>query len=147
MKIGDVYPSRYLAADNDIPEEGNRILTIDRVEVETLGQGKDAEDKPVAYFKETDKGLVLNKTNWNLIVGALKLDDSDDWVGRKIALYSTDVQFGNETKRGIRVMSKAPKGAAANGNAKPEPAAIGAPAKSKPAPAEREPGEDDDIIF
>jgi len=123
--MNDVYPSKYLAADSDVPEEGQLIVTFDRVEVETLGQGADAEDKPVAYFRETKKGLVINKTNWIQFAKILDSDDSDDWIGRKVALFSTDVSFGKEMKRGIRVSSKLPKGAAPR---QPEPAAVGAPA-------------------
>lgn len=125
MKMNDVYPSKYLAADSDVPEEGQLVVTIDEVKVERLGQGNDAEDKPVAYFKETKKGLVLNKTNWTQIAKVLGADDSDDWINRRIALFSTDVTFGSEMKRGIRVSGKAPKGAAPR---QPEPAAVGAPA-------------------
>jgi len=122
--MNDVYPSRYLAADADVPEEGQLIVTFEKIEIEELGQGADAEDKPVAYFKETKKGLVLNKTNWAQIAKVLNADDSDDWIGRKIALFSTDVSFGKEMKRGIRVSGKLPKGAAPKLS---EPAPVGAP--------------------
>lgn len=112
MRMNDAYPSKYLKADADVPEEGFLVLTIKTVEMEEIGQGTDAQDKPVIYFRETQKGLVLNKTNWGLIAKALGSDDTDTWEKRKIALYSTDVQFGKDMTRGIRVNSKAPKSAA-----------------------------------
>lgn len=110
MKPNDAYPSKYLKADFDVPEDGMLVLTILDIRLELIGQGKDAQNKPVIYFHETDKGLVLNKTNWKLIDQALGTDETDDWEGRKIALYSTDVQFGQDMTRGIRVSSKPPKG-------------------------------------
>jgi hypothetical protein len=118
MRMNDVFPSNYLKADTEVPEEGEVAVTISSVTMETLGQGKDSEEKPVIFFEEFDKGLVCNKTNWQMISRVCGSDDSDDWVGRRIALYSTDVQFGNEVTRGIRVRSKAPKASAG----KPAPA-------------------------
>lgn len=120
MKMNDAYPSNYLKADVDVPEVGNLTMTIDRVEMVTFGQGKDAQEKPVVYFRETEKGLVLNKTNWRLIAQALGDDDTDTWEGKKIALYSADVQFGQDMMRGIRVSSRAPK-IATRTVPKPEP--------------------------
>jgi hypothetical protein len=110
MRMNQAFPSAYLKADTDeVPEEGFTTLTIEEAKVERLGQGKDAEDKVVLYFRETRKGLVMNKTNWKTLTDLLGSDDTDDWEGRQIQLYSTDVQFGLETMRGIRIRSKLPK--------------------------------------
>jgi hypothetical protein len=122
MKIGDAFPSNYLKADEDVPEEGDLVVTVSRTEMATLGQGRDAKEKAVLFFKEVKKGLVLNKTNWQLIAKALGSDDTDDWEGRRIALYSTDVEFKGEFTRGIRVRAKEPK--PANGKTKPAKAAV-----------------------
>jgi hypothetical protein len=108
-KLSDAFPSKYLKADVDVPEEGTLPLTIRRVEFEEIGQGKDAADKLVVYFEEASKGLVLNKTNATTISGLLKSDDTDDWAGHKIALISADVQYGTEMMRGIRVSKRLPK--------------------------------------
>lgn len=124
MKMDDAYPSKYLKADVDVPEDGQVVMTIDRVTMELLGKGKDAQEKPVVYFLETEKGLVLNKTNWKLIGQALGNDDTDSWDGKKIALYSADVQFGEEMTRGIRVSSRAPR---VTTRPAPKPAPVAAP--------------------
>lgn len=148
MKFDDIYPSRYLKADTrEVPEEGTAVFTIDDVRVETLGQGKDAQKKPVLYFIETSKALVLNKTNFGLIARALGSDDTDYWTGRSIALYSADVQFGGEMTRGIRVVSKAPR---VSGSPTPtlRPLPIPAPAPAPvPATAPDPAGDDEECPF
>lgn len=109
MNINEAYPGKYLKADVDVPEDESLIVVIERVEMETVGQGDDADHKPVVYFKGMTKGLVLNKTNAHVIAKVLGSPDTDDWEGRKIALFSTDVQFGADMVRAIRVRSKSPK--------------------------------------
>jgi hypothetical protein len=114
MRIGDAFPSRYLKA-SDIPldEEGNSttlVLTIKDVKVETLGQGPDAQQKPVLYFHQTDKGLVCNKTNAKALTELFRTDDTDDWIGKKVGLFVADVQFKDEMVESIRIKKKAPTG-------------------------------------
>lgn len=111
MKMSTAFPSKYLAADTDVPdaEDGGLIVTISGCKRETLGNGKEAEDKPVLYFEETDKGLVLNKTNANTITDLMGTDETDEWEGRKIKLYAKDVEFQGKMTRGIRVSTRPPK--------------------------------------
>ncbi len=122
MNINTAFASRTLKAAD--VEDGDMILTIKTVVVETVGQGKDAEDKPHIYFNETDKALVLNKTNAG-VIAKLYGNDTDDWTGKQIALYAMDVQYGNEMVPGIRVRTKAPTSSAP---AKPAAAASKSPA-------------------
>jgi hypothetical protein len=114
MRIGDAFPSRYLKAD-DIPmdEDGNSttlVLTIKDVKVETLGQGPDAQQKPVLYFQQTDKGLVCNKTNAKTLTELFRTDDTDDWIGKKVGLFVAEVQFKDEMVSSIRIKKKTPTG-------------------------------------
>lgn len=102
MNINSAFPSKYLKADADVDEEGS-IFTIKNVKVENVGQGQKAEQKPVVYFDEVDKGLVLNKTNANFIVSITGADDTDEWKGHKIRLIATDVEYAGDLVRGIRV--------------------------------------------
>ena len=103
MNINSAFPSKYLKADADgITEEG-RVFTIKGVKVETIGQGAKAEQKPVLYFAEIEKGFCLNKTNANFIVSILGDDDTDTWKGQQIKLIATDVEYGGDLVRGIRV--------------------------------------------
>ena len=52
------------------------VLTIDRLEMEEM---QDGTRKPALHFQETDKGLVLNKTNGTTIA-ARPMADTDDWI-------------------------------------------------------------------
>jgi len=107
MNINTQFPSEYLKADGDIPDEGNLVVTMSHVEMKSIGQGADASMKPVLYFHETEKGLVLNKTNANTIQG-LYGAETDDWNGKRIALFSTEVDFQGKQTLAIRVRMKKP---------------------------------------
>jgi hypothetical protein len=113
-RIGDMYPSKWLKASDC--EDEDLVVTIDRVVEEEIGQQRDL--KWVLYFKELDKGLVLNKTNTTTIA-KLWGDNTDDWEGCQVTLYATEVQFQGDMVEAIRVRSKPPK---AKKPAKPTPA-------------------------
>jgi hypothetical protein len=117
-----MFPSNYLKASDF--EDGDSTLTIKRLDEETIGSGKEAKDVWVVYFREQEKGLVLNKTNSNVIAG-LYGDDTDDWKGKQVTLYETEVQFQDKMVPAIRIRSKPPKKAAA----KPVKAAVAEPAE------------------
>jgi hypothetical protein len=95
----EAFPSRFFKAA-DIPREG-LVLQIAKVEREKVGP--DQENKWVVYFKGQEKQLVLNGTNWDLTAAALREDDSDNWIGKKIELYATKTQFGSKLVDCIRV--------------------------------------------
>jgi len=104
MRSGDVFPSKYLKAE-ELDEDVQ--VTISRVVLEELEQ-KDGkkQEKPVCYFEEGPKGLILNKTNWALIAKQHG-DESDDWTGKKITLTTVDVDAFGDVVSAIRV--KPPK--------------------------------------
>ena len=106
MKISEMYPSRFLKAE-DFEEGQTFILTIASVGMEELGQGQKKETKPVAYFLETEKALVLNKTNANVIAQHLG-DDTEMWIGKKVAFTTIEVDSFGEIVRAIRVKTKQP---------------------------------------
>lgn len=136
-KLKEMFPSKYLRAADF--EDGDAVLTIERVEPDKVGMGKDAKDVWVVYFEGEDKGLILNKTNTNT-VAKLYGDDTDDWIGKPVTLFATEVQFQSEMVEAIRVRSKPPK----------RPVAKAAPAKAakaaEPGPSGDDDG-DDDVPF
>jgi hypothetical protein len=102
MKLGDAFPSKWLAAA-DIPDDGLNV-TIDSYDVQDVGQGDRKESKPVLYFRERDvKALVLNKTNAKVIERITGSDDLDDWKGHKITLVAREVEFQGDTVWAVRV--------------------------------------------
>lgn len=118
-RVSDMVPSKYLKAA-DVEE--SPVLTISHVKEETIGQGAQADKKWILFFEEEEKGLVLNRTNINTIAG-LYGDDTDDWEGKKITLFATQVDFQGKQVDAIRVRNKQPKTREAK------------PAKTEPAPA------------
>jgi len=58
--------------------------------------------KPVLHFQDLPQALVLNKTNFT----ALSLmfgEDTKDWIGAKLALYPSRVDFKGRTMPTIKV--------------------------------------------
>lgn len=110
MKIDSTFESKWLkAADVDEmadDETNTAVVAIDRIEVEEIGQ--DNQKKPVVYFKGIDVGLVLNKTNATTIKD-LYGNETDDWIGKRIGLFTTEVDYQGKQMLGIRVRLKAPK--------------------------------------
>jgi len=96
MQIGNAFPSQYLKA----ADLNNRqiAVTIDRIEMEEVGDGR----KPVVYFQNKEKGLVLNKTNAETIA-AIYGQETDDWGGGEIILYPTETDFQGKRVPAIRI--------------------------------------------
>lgn len=66
-------------------------------------RGGRSETRPVLRFKETEKKLVLCKTNTNSIAKVLGTEVRK-WIDKKITLYpDPSVRFGKEEVGGIRV--------------------------------------------
>lgn len=64
-------------------------LTISSAKLETLQDG----NKIVLDFENTDKRLVLNKTNANMICDLLGSRDAEQWIGSTITLRPDKTQL------------------------------------------------------
>ncbi len=97
MKIGSAFPSEYLKAAD---LQGRRVkVVISGLSHEEIGDGV----KAVLHFAGKDKGLVLNKTNANMIAEVLGSDETDDWQGATITLFPTKVEYQGKRVDAIRV--------------------------------------------
>jgi hypothetical protein len=105
VNINNAFPSKYLKS-GDLAD-GDLVMTIASVTEETVGQDENAETKPIVHFSETDKGMVLNKTN-ALTISNLYGPETDNWTGKKIQLFATEVGFQGKQTLAIRVRIKAP---------------------------------------
>ena len=101
--LNDMFPSKWLSAA-DLGDE-DLDVTIRKVSQEEITK---TEDKWVVWYEEVEKGMVLNKTNTKTISQLLGLD-TDDWYGKRITLFATEVDFQGETVLAIRVRKRAPK--------------------------------------
>lgn len=108
MKASDIFKGKSLKAEDIQGREP--IVTIESVSVQTFD---DNTSKPVIKFRNAEKQLVCNKTNWNAIVDITGLEDSDDWPGQKIRLVVAKVDFQGKRVPAIRVEDPNPRRAAA----------------------------------
>jgi hypothetical protein len=113
MKRDDVFPSKYLKAA-DLKGKPH-IVTIESALYETL-KGLDGNEnkKIVLYFKNTEKTLPLNATNFDGVCDATGCPDTEDWPGQRIELYPTRTTMGGKAVDCIRIRrpSSRPGGAA-----------------------------------
>lgn len=139
MNISQLKESRFLKKEDC----GQGILvTIKSVSQENVAkEGADPELKWCVHFGETEKPLVLNPTNAQLIAQVAKSEETDHWTDVKIVLYlDPAVSYGGKIIGGIRV--RAPRGKAAQPQTAPRP--VTQPkATPAPVPTEDQQAEDD----
>ena len=98
MRISAAFPSEYLKAAD--LQGHNALVVIERVEMRDVGD----DTKPVVFFQGKTKGVVLNKTNAGNIA-ILYGDDTDEWIGKEVVLYTDIVDFQGKPTEAIRVRS------------------------------------------
>jgi len=103
MKRGQVFPSPFFKADDVAASEP--VLTIKAVSTELMS---DSTERRVLAFQETDKKLVLNKTNWTKVADLTKEDDDERWIGKKIRLVVERVAFKGDLVDAVRVANPDP---------------------------------------
>ncbi len=113
MDYRRMYDSEFVASWD---LEDDVTVTIDKVVAGEVGGegGRDKERKPILYFSDAKKPMVLNKTNAKAIVGITGSKDTDDWVGAKITLYVTTCEAFGDTVECIRVRPVKPAKAKAS---------------------------------
>jgi hypothetical protein len=100
----------YLGSYSLVP--GNdMVLTIRELKPEEItGVNGKKENGFVCYFSENVKPMILNKTNCKIIEKVYGSPYIEDWVGKKIQLYVTQVSaFGTQTDA-LRIRAQIPGG-------------------------------------
>jgi hypothetical protein len=95
VRISQAFPGKYLRAV-DIGD--GMVVTITTVQPERMG--RDGDEKPVVYFREDQRGLVLNQTNAFRLAESLG-DDTAGWHGRRIRLATEWYQVRGQSTQGI----------------------------------------------
>ncbi len=100
--MAPITTGRYLKKD-DCTEEGD-IRTILKVEEENIAPEDKADDfRWVMHFVGI-KPLILNTTNINRCVQAFGTNESEEWAGKQILVYSDpDIEFGGKVVGGVRL--------------------------------------------
>ena len=92
--------SKYFRASDFTQEIVGTIGSVESAEFKN--DDGSAAVKPVLHFQDRPQALVLNKTNFT----ALSLmfgEDTNDWIGAKVALYPSRVEFKGRTMPTIKV--------------------------------------------
>lgn len=97
--IDSIYTSNWLTGD-ELAGTADVTLTIEGAELKKFDDGK---TKVIVSFGETDKRLVVNKTNALMISEVCGSQNTDAWIGKEITLYGTRVEFGGALRNGVRV--------------------------------------------
>lgn len=106
MNVNQMFPSRYVTA---LDLNGSDVTACIKIVVMEgmKNRNNKTESKPVVIFERATKGMVLNKTN-AMTIASLYGPETDNWVGKSVTLYATEVEaFGKQTKA-IRIRPKAP---------------------------------------
>lgn len=99
MKQHQAFPGKFLKAADF--ESGPRTLTIAKVSFDKVN---DDESKLVVHFREDERGMVLNKTNFNMIEEITGKDDTDHWPGAVLKVGRVKVDFQGQRVWGVRVI-------------------------------------------
>ena len=93
MTRNEVFPGKYLKAD-DLKGKAC-VATIESAPYVTL-KGLDGNEtkKIVLHFKNAQKTLPLNATNFDAVCDATGFPDTEDWPGQRIELYPTRTTMG-----------------------------------------------------
>jgi hypothetical protein len=99
-KVSEMITSKFLRKE-DFDED--QVCTIKGVRLEDLGQADKPESRWVIYFKERDKGMVLNVTTIRVLESAFG-DDTDHWIGNRVMVYvDPNVSFQGRVVGGLRL--------------------------------------------
>lgn len=119
-RISEMVESKFLKKED--VGQGALLVVTAIVQHNVAMQGAEPEMKWCMEFKGTDKPLVLNTTNMRIMEQIVGSDNTDDWIGKSVVLYTDpNISFGGKIVGGIRM--RAPK---QQGTAAPKPA-VGAP--------------------
>jgi len=101
-RVNDMIESKYLK-QSDAPDPV--IVTVNKIgKINIAKEGDRPEEKWAVRFREFNKPMLLNSTNIKLLENACRSDDTDDWVGKEVILYTDNsVSFGGQIVGGLRI--------------------------------------------
>lgn len=98
----------YLGAYSLLPKE-EKILTIAKITREKIvGTGGKKKEETVAHFKESEKPMILNRTNCKTIAKTYKTNFIEEWAGKQIQIYAELVDAFGEQVEALRIRAFVP---------------------------------------
>jgi hypothetical protein len=105
-RVSEMIVSKFLKKEDF---DDDRVCTIKGVKLEDM-PGDSGEQKWVLYFREEQKGMVMNLTTIRVLEQAFG-DDTDHWVGNKVMVYvDPNVSFGGKVVGGLRLRTPKKQG-------------------------------------
>jgi hypothetical protein len=87
----------------DTTMEGEEVTIKGYELIEIELKGGDIEKKWIIYFAEKEKGMILNKTNRNVLSQAFG-EEVNESIGKKIILYyRDDIEYQGKLTKGLRL--------------------------------------------
>jgi hypothetical protein len=102
VTAGDIYRSPHIRAAD---LTGDTVVTIKSFELDKEVGGAKKERRGVIYFEEFSRGLVMNKTNTDRVVG-LHGKVVNAWIGKQITLYESEAMMDGKVTPCVRVREK-----------------------------------------
>lgn len=96
MNINQAFPSKYLSAGDLQGKEPT--VVISHIVNEKVGD----DVKPILYFQNKEKGVVLNKTN-AMTIAQMYGPETDAWQGQRITLITVWTDFQGKPVQAIRI--------------------------------------------
>lgn len=136
-KISEMIESKYLK-QSDFPDPF--IVTVHKVgQINIAKEGDQPDNKWAVRFQEFNKPMLLNSTNIKLLEKACGSDDTDDWIGKEVIVYTDEsVSFGGQVVGGLRIRRQ---------ELAPTRKATPSPARTASAPSASLAEMDDDVPF
>lgn len=100
VDFDQLYPGRFLKSGELLGKK--RTVTIDDIEIDELENEKGKKVQGIIHLKETEKQIVLNKTNGLCLRGMFGRKLSE-WKGKRITIFQDQVRFGADTVDAIRI--------------------------------------------
>ena len=93
-----------------LPDGKDVVLTIKETKKDKVANttGK-KEECFVVYFKESDKPMILNRTNCKTLEKIFKTPFIDEWIGKKVQLGIDTVSAFGESVEALRIRPILPK--------------------------------------
>ena len=106
--INDLKESKYLK-QSDIGR--GALVTIKGLMKKNIAKpGDEQEFRWLVFFNELEKPLVLNSTNAQLAARVCGSENTDDWTGKQIVLYTDpNVSYAGKLVGGIRIRAPKPQ--------------------------------------
>ena len=102
MHVDLMFPSRYLKAA-DLQGEPIHLTIVEVIRDKVQMANGTKQEKYILRFKETEKELILNKTNAKGVAKVLSEPRAINWPGSKVTLKPTQCEAFGEIVDCIRV--------------------------------------------